>query len=140
MFTYIRKAQYHETDQMGIIHHSNYVKWMEEARIAFMDELGMGYDQVEASNVVSPVVGISLEYRKPVHFAEQVEIRINVLSYTGAKLELEYQFRNLTTGELCTTAVSKHCFLKDGRLISVKRHLPELHEKLLAADALTGES
>ena len=33
MFKYIRKAQYHETDKMGIIHHSNYIKWMEEARI-----------------------------------------------------------------------------------------------------------
>ena len=32
-YTYYRKAQYHETDQMGIIHHSNYVKWMEEASI-----------------------------------------------------------------------------------------------------------
>ena len=40
MFKYERKAYYHETDQMGIIHHSNYLKWMEEARIALMDELG----------------------------------------------------------------------------------------------------
>ena len=43
MGVYRRKAQYHETDQMGIIHHSNYVKWMEEARIDFMKELGFGY-------------------------------------------------------------------------------------------------
>ena len=40
MGVYRRKAQYHETDQMGIIHHSNYVKWMEEARIDFMKEMG----------------------------------------------------------------------------------------------------
>ena len=42
MFVYKRRAQYHETDQMGIIHHSNYVKWMEEARVRFMDLLGLG--------------------------------------------------------------------------------------------------
>ena len=47
MGVYRRKAQYHETDQMGIIHHSNYVKWMEEARIDFMKELGFGYGEVE---------------------------------------------------------------------------------------------
>ena len=40
MGVYRRKAQYHETDQMGIIHHSNYVKWLEEARIDFMNEMG----------------------------------------------------------------------------------------------------
>ena len=39
-YTYYRKAQYHETDQMGIIHHSNYVKWMEEARIGYMSRMG----------------------------------------------------------------------------------------------------
>ena len=47
MGVYRRKAQYHETDQMGIIHHSNYVKWMEEARIDFMKEMGFGYGEVE---------------------------------------------------------------------------------------------
>ena len=46
-FMYLRKAQYHETDQMGFIHHSNYIKWMEEARVAFMDQIGMGYAEVE---------------------------------------------------------------------------------------------
>lgn len=38
--TYTHQAQYYETDQMGIIHHSNYIRWMEEARIAYMDEMG----------------------------------------------------------------------------------------------------
>ena len=42
-YTYCRKAQYHETDQMGIIHHSNYVKWMEEARIGYMNQMGFSY-------------------------------------------------------------------------------------------------
>ncbi|WP_419094243.1 acyl-CoA thioesterase, partial [[Ruminococcus] torques] len=43
MYSYIRKAKYHETDQMGIIHHANYIKWMEEARIAMLDQLGFPY-------------------------------------------------------------------------------------------------
>ena len=47
MYIYLRKAQYHETDQMGIIHHSNYVKWMEEARIGYMDQMGFSYKKVE---------------------------------------------------------------------------------------------
>ena len=51
MFVYKRRAQYHETDQMGIIHHSNYVKWMEEARVRFMDVLGLGYREMEEQGV-----------------------------------------------------------------------------------------
>ena len=45
MYTYTRRAQYHETDQMGIIHHSNYVKWMEETRIRFLEEMGVDYPE-----------------------------------------------------------------------------------------------
>ena len=40
---YVHQAQYYETDQMGIIHHSNYIRWMEEARIAYMDEMDFPY-------------------------------------------------------------------------------------------------
>lgn len=42
---YVHQAQYYETDQMGIIHHSNYIRWMEEARIAYMDEVDFPYKQ-----------------------------------------------------------------------------------------------
>ena len=65
-YTYYRKAQYHETDQMGIIHHSNYVKWMEEARIGYMSRMGFSYKKVEELGVISPVVEISVAYRKQV--------------------------------------------------------------------------
>ena len=66
MYTYTRRAQYHETDQMGIIHHSNYVKWMEETRIRFLEEMGVDYRKLEESGIISPVVGISVQYKKTV--------------------------------------------------------------------------
>ena len=110
MGVYRRKAQYHETDQMGIIHHSNYVKWMEEARIDFMKELGFGDGEVEKRGIVSPVAGVSVSVRK----------------YSGAVLELDYEFFNVTRDEVCTVASSKHCFTRDGKLISLKREIPEL--------------
>ena len=129
-FMYLRKAQYHETDQMGFIHHSNYIKWMEEARVAFMDQIGMGYAEVEKAGVVSPVTAVSVEYKKPVRFSEEVGIQVTVLSYSGVRLELEYRFFLMPERELCTTAISKHCFLKDGRIVSLKRQMPELDQIL----------
>ena len=87
MFFYRRTAQYHETDQMGVIHHANYVKWMEEARVAFLDEVfHFGYVEMEASGVFSPVVGVELKYHRPVYFADQVEIEVGIASYTGTRL------------------------------------------------------
>ena len=132
MAEYIRKAHYHETDQMGIIHHANYVKWMEEARIAYLDGIGISYKGMETAGVVSPVTGISVEYLKPVSFDDEIGITVTVGKYTGVVLELAYTFRNLTKDEISSTAVSKHCFLSNGRITSLKRTLPEIHEMLLA--------
>lgn len=128
MFIYTRKAQYHETDQMGIIHHSNYVKWMEEARVAFLDQIGLGYEKVEKLGIVSPVASISVEYKRQVCFGDEIEIRVEVQKYNGAALELKYEFYNLTRDEICTAAASRHGFLKDSKIISLKKELPELDE------------
>ena len=125
-YTYYRKAQYHETDQMGIIHHSNYVKWMEEARIGYMNQMGFSYKRVEEMGIISPVVEISVAYRKQVSFDDEIQISVSIKKYNGISLEFNYQFFNITKNEICTTAYSRHCFLKNGKLISVKKEVPEL--------------
>lgn len=125
-YTYYRKAQYHETDQMGIIHHSNYVKWMEEARISYMNQMGFSYKRVEEMGIISPVVEISVAYKKQVSFDDEIQISVSIKKYNGISLEFNYQFFNITKNEICTTAYSRHCFLKNGKLISVKKEVPEL--------------
>ena len=133
MFTYTRKAQYHETDKMGIIHHSNYVKWMEEARIAYMEALGYGFDKVEALGVVSPVVGIEVSYRSPVRFNDIVEITLSLTRYSGVVQEVSYEMVNKTTGQVSVTAKSRHCYMKDGKVVSLRHTIPEL-DSIFAAD------
>ena len=130
MYVYRRKAQYHETDRMGIIHHANYIKWMEEARIEFMDSIGLTYREMEDMGITSPVVSVNVEYKKQVEFGDKVEIRISVAKYDGAVLELEYEIYNITKDELCTVAQSRHCFLHDDRLVSLKKELPKLDTDL----------
>ena len=126
MFVYTRKAQYHETDKMGIIHHSNYIKWMEEARIAFMESLGFGFAKVEQLGLVSPVAGISISYKHPVKFDDTVEIAVSISRYSGVVQEISYEITNRTTGLLSATATSKHCYMKDGEVVNLKHALPEL--------------
>ena len=59
---------------MGIIHHSNYVKWMEEARMDLMDQMGLSYKQMEEMEIISPVLSIAVEYHSMVHFDDTVVI------------------------------------------------------------------
>ena len=53
--SFVRTALYYETDQMGIIHHSNYIRWFEEARLHYMKELGLPYDELERMGIIIPV-------------------------------------------------------------------------------------
>ena len=108
----------------------NYVKWMEEARIGFLDELGIGYADIEKTGIVSPVVKLSVDYKRPVYFGDCVEVRVSLKAYSGIKLEMAYEFYNSTREELCAEAASTHCFTKDGRIVCVKKEMPTLHEKL----------
>lgn len=93
-----------------------------------MGEMGFGYGEVEKRGIVSPVAGVSVSYKKPVLFDDEVEITVSVKKYSGAVLELEYEFYNATRDEICTTASSKHCFTRDGKLVSLKKEIPELDE------------
>jgi len=110
---------------MGVAHHANYVHWMEEARIDFMDQLGFPYARMEAEGVVSPVVGIECRYRKSCTFGDEVSITVAVESFSGVKMTLAYDMR-VGNGEIVCTARSVHAFLgKDGRILRLKRELPE---------------
>lgn len=126
MTEYRHHANYYETDQMGIIHHSNYIRWMEEARIHAMDEMGFGYRRMEEMGIVSPVLSVHCEYKNMVHFDDTVLIHVWIKEYNGIKLTLGYRMTNEVTGQICTIGESSHCFLdQNGKLISLKKSCPE---------------
>ncbi len=74
MMNWQHKVQYYETDQMQIVHHSNYIRWFEEARTYLMDEMGFSYFQMEEEGIVVPVLSAYAEYKSMVRFGETVEI------------------------------------------------------------------
>ena len=132
MFSYFRKVFYHETDKMAIVHHSNYLKWMEEARVAFLEDIGMPFEEVEARGIGSPVVEINVKYKKPAAFGDEVRVDIEITKFNGIKFEVDYTISNVKTNEVLTTAHSAHCFLKNGVICSIKNEAPDYFEKLMA--------
>jgi len=129
---YTRQAQYYETDQMQIIHHGSYIHWMEEARVSVMEQIGFGYQKMEAMGVYCPVLGVEIEYHGMCRFMDRVRVECRIERYTGLQLTLCYQMTNLATGEVCTTCRSRHGFLDaDGGIVSLKRRYPEIHQLIL---------
>lgn len=124
MYTFPHKVQYYETDMMGVVHHANYLHWMEEARIAFMDQLGFPYAQMEASGIISPVKAITCQYLHPCSFGDEIIVRLTVESFNGVILVIRYDMRK--GDETVFTAGSEHVFLnKEGRFVRMKKELPE---------------
>jgi acyl-CoA thioester hydrolase len=123
---YFHKTQYYETDQMGIIHHSNYIRWFEEARVDLLEQLGVGYDKIEALGILSPVLGISCDYQQMTHFGETVQIEASILEYNGIRLRIGYTVLD-EDGAVRATGASRHCFLtRQGQPLSLKRSFPEI--------------
>jgi len=125
---YRHEIKYYECDRMGITHHSNYIRIMEEARVDWMDKIGFGFDRLEAEGVVSPVVSVECQYRKPTTFKDVVEVELSVVSVTPLKLTFAYTMR-CREAVVCT-AQSTHCFLENGRPISLTTRFPQLAEAL----------
>ena len=128
---YIHRVQYYETDKMGITHHSNYIRWMEEARVAFLSEIGWDYTKLEEMGIVSPVLNIFCDYKKTTTFSDEISIDVTIREFRGVKLFLAYVMKN-DKGEIVCTAESSHAFLDtNGRPLKVKQDFPELYETLM---------
>lgn len=126
---YTRKPFYYETDQMGIIHHANYIRWFEEARVAILDFMGMPYETIEAAGIIVPVLGVDCQYKGMVHFGDEVTIHVAITKYNGARLEMAYEVYN-QDDQLVTTGSSQHCFLDSTtkRLIRLSKNHPVFHQ------------
>ena len=127
---YMHTVQYYETDRMGITHHSNYIRWMEEARVDFLSQIGWDYARLEEMGIISPVLSVSCDYKRTTTFSDKVTISVSVKEFKGVKLHLSYEMKD-KDGKVVGLGTSSHGFLnKDGRPIRMKQEYPELFEVL----------
>lgn len=128
---YQHKVQYYETDMMGIVHHSNYIRWFEEARTDFLEQAGYSYKRFEDEGIISPVLEIHAKYRSMVCFGDIVNIEVHMRSFTGLKFGLEYIISDSITGEVRVTGTSEHCLLdKEHKPVRLKKINPQLYALL----------
>lgn len=129
---FIRKANFYETDQMGIIHHSNYIRWFEEARVDFMEQLGYGYEKSVGAGIDIALTGLSCEYKSMVRFGDTVAVKAVISELSHARMSVSYEVTDAKTGELRTTGKTSHCFLDSARKrpVSLKKTLLDLYEML----------
>ncbi len=102
------RVRYSETDKMGIVHHSQYLNWLECARIDLLDQIEMPYTQLEAAGCFMPVLSLQIEYKRPAKFDDRATTRVSLQEIPSARMELHYEIRSRK--ELLATATSRHAF------------------------------
>lgn len=129
MNPYQHKVQYYETDKMGIVHHSNYIRWMEEARVDFLGQIGWNYKKLEDNGIISPVTAVECKYRVSTFFDDVITISVWVEEFKGVKLKLRYEMKREDV--LVCEGHSEHCFLNaEGKIMNLKREKPAFYETL----------
>ncbi len=128
-FIYRRTANYYETDQMGVVHHSNHIRYFEEARIAFMKSIGCDVAQMEKEGIIIPNVDAYARYIIPIRFGDTAEIEIKLTKFTGAVMRYEYTAR--LGGNIAATGHTEHCFVNsEFRPMSLRKKFPEYYRRL----------
>ena len=129
-FKYERKINYYETDKMGIVHHSNYIRFLEETRVVWMENADMPFEELEKIGITIPVLGVNCEYKKHVTFGDTIIIKPFVKEYTGVRLTVGYEVTNKENGKIVLLGETKHCFTdKNLKPLNLKKAAPDFSEK-----------
>lgn len=132
-FIFERRINYYETDRMGVVHHSNYIRFLEEARCQMLDANNIPYSAFEKQGVMIPVLGVNCTYKHHVTFDDVIEIKPFVKEFNGVRLTMGYHVTNKKNGDLVLTGETKHCFtdmnLKPVRL---QKQIPDFYDKFMA--------
>lgn len=107
----IHLTQYHETDQMGVIHHANYVKWMEEARNNFFNDVKIDLSELEQKHVFIPVLSQTVNYNKAIRYNQKIKITCICEKFNGVKLDFSYVFYDMENEEICAKGKTTHGFV-----------------------------
>lgn len=127
---YERKINYYETDKMGIVHHSNYIRFMEEARCAWLESVDMPFFKMEEAGVTIPTLGVSCEYKHHVSYGDTILVEMYTTEYSGVRMTVKYRIMNKETGVVVATGETKHCFTnKELKPINLKKYAPEFSQK-----------
>lgn len=127
-FVYTRRANYYETDQMGVIHHSNYIRWFEEARLAYFSQAGMSYRELEERKIIIPVIAASCRYKQSVHYDDVVDIHLRMTAFSGVKFSVSYRVLDHATGMLMAEGETEHCFLNERmQPFRMKKEAPDVY-------------
>ena len=124
-------ARYAETDQMGIVHHSNYAIWFEAGRTDFLKNAGVPNSSIEARGVLLPLYEMNCQYKSPARYEDEIMVITCMKSISRVRVIFMYQVLNVTTNNLLTVGETKHAWTdKLLRPVNAERVISDVYSLL----------
>jgi acyl-CoA thioester hydrolase len=124
-FVHRIRVRFAETDAMGIVHHSRYLPYLEEARVAYLRAIGHPYSEWRDNGLDAAVLEAYLHYRRPLRFDDEVDVHLRLASASRATFQMAYLLT--VAGAACATAATVHGMITaDGRPTRLPAWLVEL--------------
>ena len=95
------KVRYSETDQMGFVHHSNYLKYFELARLDWLSKLGISYKKIEENGILFPVIYSEIKYLLPLKFDDLFFVKVGIDELPVSRLKLNYEIETFENKRIC---------------------------------------
>jgi acyl-CoA thioester hydrolase len=110
------RVRYSETDQMSVVYHGNYAQYFEMGRVEWLRNIGISYKWMEETGIMLPVVSLTMNYKKPARYDDELTVTTIFKNQTSVKIEFEYEIHN-SNQDLLTTGHSVLVFvdMKTGR-------------------------
>lgn len=124
-------VRYAETDQMGIVHHSNYPVWFEAGRTDFIKMAGLPYSTIEASGILLPLIELKCKYIGFARYEDVITVKTKINDMTFTRIVFGYEIYNNNDTELITTGETFHVWTnREMKPINIKKHAGEIYQLL----------
>ena len=124
-------ARYAETDQMGIIHHSNYAVWFEAGRTDFLKKAGVSNTSIESKGILLPLYDMNCKFKSPAKYEDEILVLTRLKQISRVRLSFSYQVKNAVTLNLIATGETMHAWTdKSLKPVNAAKTVPEIYSLL----------
>jgi acyl-CoA thioester hydrolase len=128
------RVRYAETDQMGVVYHSNYLIWFEVGRVEFIRQLGLNYKHMEEEGCGIAVVDVHVRYKAPARYDDELVIQTRLLAARGVVIRFGYRILRVPDGLLLCEGETMHVVVG---MDMKKRSLPAKYAERFAAHLIS---
>ncbi len=127
-------VRYAETDQMGVVHHSNYPIWFEAGRTEFIKNLGIPYSVIEQMGAMLPLLELKCSYKGFALYEDEIVIKTYIKEYTGTRLLFHYDVYKFGKDKAITEGETLHVWTnRELKPVNIKKYKPEIFELITNA-------